>query len=137
MASIADRVCETSVTTGTGDFTLAGAVNASYRTFAAAFTTSDVPYYVAVAVDANGNPTGQWECGQSTGYGSSAVLTRSTILSNSDGSTSAVAFTAGTKQVFNAVPTSFFTGISSSFSVLSSSLSALGNIVAHTIYGGM
>jgi hypothetical protein len=107
MASLADRVCETSVTTGTGNFTLAGAVNASYRTFAAGFPSSGTPYYTIVSVDANGNPTGQWECGKSTGYGSSAVLTRSTILSNSDGSTSAVAFTAGTKQVFNAAVTSF------------------------------
>lgn len=133
MASLADRVCETTVTTGTGDFTLAGVVNASYRTFAAGFPSSGTPYYVAVAVDANGNPTGQWECGQSTGYSSSAVLTRSTILSNSDGSTSAVAFTAGTKQVFNAAPATLLEIITP----LNSSVTAMNARLAHTLYGGI
>ena len=126
MASIADRVCETSVTTGTGDFTLAGAVNASYRTFAAAFTTSDVPYYVAVAVDANGNPTGQWECGYPSAYAGGTVMPRTTILSNSNGDTSPVAFTAGTKQILNAAPTALL-GL----------IAPLNSIVVHTLYGGI
>jgi hypothetical protein len=126
MASLADRVCETSVTTGTGDFTLAGAVNASYRTFAAAFTTADVPYYVAVAVDANGNPTGQWECGYPSAYAGGALMPRTTILSNSNGDTSPVDFTAGTKQVLNAAPTALL-GL----------ISGLTARVSHTFYGGI
>jgi hypothetical protein len=133
MASLADRVCETSVTTGTGDFTLAGAVNASYRTFAAAFTTSDVPYYVAVAVDANGNPTGQWECGYPSAYAGGVLMPRTTILSNSNGDTSPVDFTAGTKQVINAAPTALLGLISG----LASSAAALTARVSHTFYGGI
>ena len=39
-----DRVQETSTTTGTGDFTLSGAVT-GFRTFASRYSTGDTLYY--------------------------------------------------------------------------------------------
>lgn len=112
MTSIADRVCETSVTTGTTAFGLGGAVNASYRTFSTAFSAADTPFYAAVAVDANGNPTGQWETGQDSNYGATNTLTRSLVFANSDGTTSPLDFAAGTKQIFNAAVSAYLTNAS-------------------------
>lgn len=91
-----DRVLETSTTTGTGSFTLAGAV-AGFRTFDSAVASADVvPYYIE-AVDANGVPTGDWETGIAT-YSGSNVLARSTVKRSSNGN-AAVNFSAGTKRV--------------------------------------
>lgn len=47
----------------------------------------------------DGGPTGQWEVGLGT-YADPDLLTRTTIYSNSNGDTSAVNFSAGTKDVF-------------------------------------
>lgn len=93
---IADRVFETSVTTGTGALTLAGAV-AGYRAFSAVCATNDTAYYVAFAVDANGNPSGDWEAGLGT-YSGANTLTRTTVHASSNAG-AAVNFAAGTKWV--------------------------------------
>ena len=96
MSKYADRVLETSTTTGASDFTLAGAVT-GYRTFNTAIGTGVTTDYAIVAVDGSGVPTGEWEVGE--GYlSSSTVLVRSVVLSSSTGS--AVSFAAGTKRVF-------------------------------------
>jgi hypothetical protein len=96
MAKYADRVLETSTTTGTGDITLAGAVT-GYRTFNAAIGTQVNFDYCIVAVDGSGVPTGDWEVGE--GYlSASTTLVRSVLLSSSTGA--AVSFSAGTKRVF-------------------------------------
>lgn len=115
MTWFADRICEVSTTTGTGAFTLAGAVNASYRTFAQGFAAASTPYYAIVAIDANGNPTGQWECGYDSNFGAGTTLNRSVVLSNSSGNTSLIDFSSGTKQVTNVLPSAFL----SPFTVLS------------------
>lgn len=91
-----DRVLETSTTTGTGDFTLAGAVT-GFRTFASVCSTSDTAYYYIEGVDANGIPTGEWETGLGT-YSGANKLTRTTVLASSNAG-SAVSFSAGTKRV--------------------------------------
>jgi len=93
----ADRVLETTTTTGTGDITLAGAVT-GYRTVNAAIGTNVLFGYAIVAVDGSGVPSGEWEVG--LGYLSgSTTLVRSALYSSSTGS--AINFSAGTKRVFN------------------------------------
>ncbi len=93
---VADRIMESSVTTGTGAFTLAGAYTA-YRAFSAVCATNDTAYYVIEAIDANGNATGDWEAGLGT-YSGANTLTRTTVLASSNAG-AAVNFAAGTKRV--------------------------------------
>lgn len=94
---IADRVLETSTTTGTGAYTLAGAV-AGYRTFASAGATNgDTARVYVEAVDANGVPTGDWETGRYT-WGTGGTLARTQIEASSNGG-AAVNWAAGTKRL--------------------------------------
>ena len=95
---IADRVRETSTTTGTGNFTLAGAVT-GYQTFDAVLDTSDTTYYT-IADQSGAN----FEVGIGT-FTAPATLARTTILSSSNGG-SVVTFGAGTKDVFISLPAS-------------------------------
>lgn len=105
----ADRVLETTTSTGTGALTLGGALT-GYQAFSDALTNADTVYYSVFAVDGSGNPSGDWETGLGT-Y-SSGTLTRTTVQSSSN-SGSAVDFASGTKWVmatataaaFDALPT--------------------------------
>ena len=100
MSDFADRVMETSTTTGTGSITLSGAVT-GYRTFNAAVGTNVPIYYCIEAVDGSGNPTGDWEVG--AGFlSASTTLVRGVITSSN--SNALVNFTAGTKRVFCTAP---------------------------------
>lgn len=97
MAHVSEpRVLETSTTTGTGALTLAGAIT-GFRTFASVCSTSDTCLYYIEAVDGDGVPTGDWECGLGT-YSAANELTRTTPVRSSN-SGSAVSFAAGTKRV--------------------------------------
>ena len=96
---INDRVKETSTTTGTGAMALGGAVT-GFETFAAGIGNSNTTYY---AIFNTG--TTEWEVGYGTLDGSSANLTRTTVLSSSN-SDSAVDFASGTKDVFCTMPAS-------------------------------
>lgn len=92
-----DRVLESSTTTGTGALTLAGALT-GFRAFGTVMTSpSDTCYYALWAVDASGNPTGDYEEGLGT-YSASNTLTRTTILRSSN-SNAVVSLAAGTKYV--------------------------------------
>jgi hypothetical protein len=84
----ADRVQETTTTTGTGAITLAGAV-AGFRTFASVMATNDTCYYVIQG-------TTEWEVGVGT---FNTTLTRTTVQSSSNAG-ALVNFSAGTKNVF-------------------------------------
>ena len=95
----ADRVKETSTETGTGDFTLAGAV-AGYISFNTAFGTDQAVRYCIEAVDGDGVPTGQWEVGKGH-LSTSTELVRDIVESNSAGTQTQLNFSAGTKNVFN------------------------------------
>lgn len=96
MTYLADRVQETTATTGTGTVTLAGAV-AGYRTFATAFGASPVQVsYLIVSGTA-------WEVGVGTFNGTTS-LARDTVLSSSN-SNSAITL-AGTSNVFCTAPAS-------------------------------
>lgn len=92
----ADRVRETSTSTGTGALTLAGAV-AGFRTFGSVLANGDTAYYVAANRDA-----AEWEVGLGT-WNTGGTLTRTTVLSSSNAN-AAVNFSAGTKDVHLTIP---------------------------------
>ena len=96
MATYADRVLETSTSTGTGNITLAGAV-VGYRAFSPAMALNVLTDYVIEGVDASNVPTGEWETG--SGYlSASTTLVRS--KPNAGSAATPVSFSAGTKRVF-------------------------------------
>lgn len=93
---ITDRVLESSTTTGTGVFTLAGA-SLGFRSFASVCSVADTVWYYIEGVNSFGQPTGEYEYGLGT-YSGVNQLTRTTVRGSSNGG-SAVNFTAGTKLV--------------------------------------
>ena len=106
---IADRVRETSTTTGTGTLTLAGAVS-GFQTFSTAIGNTNTCYYTIV----NGS---EWEVG--LGTVAAGTLARTTVLKSSNAG-SAVDFSAGTKDVFATYP--------ADKSVLGSTAKTLGGV---------
>ena len=88
----ADRVLDSSTSTGTGAFVVSGTPAAGYRTFSAVMSVGDTCYY-----SIQGQTTSEWEVGLGT-YSSANTLTRTTIYSSSNAG-SAVTFSAGTKNV--------------------------------------
>jgi hypothetical protein len=95
---INDRVKETSTTTGTGTFNLAGA-ETGYESFVSGVGTTNTTYY---AIELNA--AGEWEVGIGTvTSGSPDTLSRDTIISSSN-SDAAVTFSSGTKNVFCTLP---------------------------------
>ena len=92
-----DRVKETSTTTGTGAFTLAGAVS-GFETFSAGIGGSNTTYYCIFH-----NGTTEFEVGFGTLNSGASTLTRTYIISSSN-SDAAVNFSAGSKEVFCTVP---------------------------------
>lgn len=95
---LADRVQETTTTTGTGTVTLAGAVS-GFRSFAAVGNGNSTFYTI---VDSTGS---DWEIGVGTYTLSGTTLSRDTVLSSSNAG-SLVNFSAGTKNVFVTFPAS-------------------------------
>ena len=93
---IKDRVKETSTTTGTGTFTLAGAAT-GFQSFSA-IGNGNTTFYTIALVGGS-----EWEVGIGTYTSSGTTLSRDTILSSSN-SGSAVNFSAGTKDVFVTYP---------------------------------
>lgn len=93
---ITDRVLESSTTTGTGVFTLAGA-SLGFRSFASVCSVADTVWYYIEGVNSFGQPTGEYEYGLGT-YSGANQLTRTTVRGSSNGG-AAVNFTAGTKLV--------------------------------------
>ena len=92
-----DRVKETSTTTGTGTFDLAGAVS-GFESFVAGIGNSNTTYYAIV------NENGEFEVGLGTVTDAATdTLSRDTIISSSN-SDAAVNFTAGGKTVFCTLP---------------------------------
>ena len=96
---INDRVKVTSTTTGTGAMALGAAVT-GFETFAAGIGNSNTTYYCIF-----NQGTTEFEVGLGTLDGSSANLTRTTVISSSN-SDSAVNFGSGTKDVFCTLPAS-------------------------------
>lgn len=93
---LADRVRETTTTTGTGTVTLGGAAT-GFQTFAAIGNGNSTYYTIA------GQGTNEWEVGIGTYTSSGTTLSRDTVLSSSN-SGSLVNFSSGTKDVFVTQP---------------------------------
>jgi hypothetical protein len=111
-----DRVKETSTTTGTGTFSLAGA-ETGYESFVSGIGTGNTTYY---AIELNS--AGEFEVGIGTVTDASPdTLSRTTIISSSN-SDSAVNFSAGTKNVFCTLPAK---------RAMSPSMTATGYVVTH------
>ena len=121
-----DRVKETSTTTGTGTFTLAGAV-LGFETFSTAIGNTNTTYYSIV------NENGEFEVGLGTvGAG---TLARTTILSSSN-SDAAVNFSAGTKDVFCTLPASKAVILDSSGNIVANNGSNLTSLNADNLASG-
>jgi hypothetical protein len=93
---LADRVQETTTTTGTGTVTLLGAVQ-GFQSFSAVGNANTTYYTIA------GQGTTEWEVGLGTYTSSGTTLSRDTVLGSSN-SGSLVNFSAGTKNVFVTYP---------------------------------
>jgi hypothetical protein len=95
---VADRVQETTTSTGTGTITLVGAAT-GFQSFAVIGNGNTTTYTIA---DATGS---DWEVGIGTYTSSGTTLSRDIVLSSSN-SGSLVNFGAGTKNVFVTLPSS-------------------------------
>ena len=93
---LADRVKETTTTTGTGTVTLLGA-STGYQSFAAIGNGNSTYYTIA------GQSSSEWEVGIGTYTSAGTTLSRTTVLASSN-SGSLVTFSAGTKDVFVTYP---------------------------------
>ena len=95
---VADRVKETTTTTGTGTVTLLGA-STGFQSFAVIGNANTTYYTIA------GQTGSEWEVGVGTYSSSGTTLARTTVLSNSSATQpSALSFSAGTKDVFVTYP---------------------------------
>ena len=92
---VADRVQETTNTTGTGAYTLGGAVS-GFQTFASEVSNADTVYY---SITDNVN----FEVGLGTYASSGGTITRTTVFTSSN-SNNAVNWGAGTKNIFLTYP---------------------------------
>lgn len=98
MSEFADRVKDTTTTTGTGDITLSGTAPTGYVTFNTAFGTAGRKFYYCISSSGGS----EWEVGK--GYlSASTTLVRSQVTASSN-SGSAVNFSAGTKDVICTIP---------------------------------
>ena len=91
-----DRVQETTVTSGTSDFVLGGAVT-TFQSFAV-IGNGNTTYYTAVD-----SSSSAWEVGIGTYSTTGPTLTRDTILASSSGG-SKISFSGGVKNVFVTYP---------------------------------
>jgi len=96
---LADRVKETTTTTGTGTVTLLGA-STGYQSFSA-IGNGNTTYYTIAAQTGT-----EWEVGIGTYTSSGTTLARTTVISSSN-SGSLVNFSAGTKDVFVTYPAEY------------------------------
>ena len=93
--TVSDRIKETTTTTGTGTYTLGGAVT-GFETFTANLSNSDTTYYACT----DGT---DFEVGLGTFTSSGTTLARTTILSSSN-SNNAVSWSSGTRTIFCTLP---------------------------------
>ena len=113
---INDRVKETSTTTGTGTFSLAGATT-GFETFVSGVGDGNTTYY-SIVLDG----TNEFEVGVGTVTDASPdTLSRDTVISSSN-SDNKVDFSSGSKTVFCTLPAS---------RAMSPSMTATGYVVTH------
>lgn len=119
---IKDRVKEGTTTSGTGDITLAGSSFATFVPFNSYMTNGDTSYY---AIEHTSSGIDEWEVGLGT-WNTGNTLSRTTVLAGSAG-TSAVDFSAGTKNIFMTYPSAI-----AAFTDGSGDLSSLIGLGNHT-----
>lgn len=95
--ALADRVKDTTTTTGTGTVTLSGTAPAGFQNFSAVGDGNSTYYTITAA--------SEWEVGIGTYTASGTALSRDTVLSSSNAG-SLVSFAAGSKDVFVTLPAS-------------------------------
>lgn len=118
---LADRVQETSTTAGTGALTLSGAVG-GFQSFAIV-GNGNTCYYTIV----DGT---EWEVGIGTYSTTGPTLARTTVLSNSSGTTSPLSLSSAAKPVFLTYPSEKSVNLDASGNV-----SPLGTIASGTWQG--
>ena len=94
---VADRVRETTTSTGTGTITLSGTAPTGFQTFGTGIGNANNTFYTI----AGGS---EWEVGIGTYTAAGTTLSRDTVLASSAGGTTKVTFSAGTKDVFVTYP---------------------------------
>lgn len=94
---IADRVKDSTTTTGTGTVTLSGTAAVGYQNFSVIGNGNTTYYTIA------GQGTSEWEVGLGTYSSAGPTLARTTVFASSN-SGSLVSFSAGTKDVFVTYP---------------------------------
>ena len=113
----ADRVKETTSTTGTGTYTLSDVAAVGFQSFSAALTDADqVSYCVTDGTD--------WEVGAGTYTATGTTLSRDSITSSSNSGT-AVIWSAGDKDIFITASASTFNGAATASEVVALAI-ALG-----------
>ena len=117
---LADRVRETTTTTGTGSVTLAGAYT-GFQTFSAGVGNANSTYYTIANVS-----TGEYEVGIGTYSSGGNLLSRTTVLASSNGG-SLVNFSAGTKDAFVTQPAERALYVASAGTGLESQVTAFTN----------
>lgn len=95
---LADRVKDTTTTTGTGAVTLSNVAPTGFRTFGAAIGGGNSTYYTIA-----GQGSSEWEVGIGTYTAAGTSLSRDTVLASSNAN-APVNFSAGTKDVFVTYP---------------------------------
>jgi hypothetical protein len=95
MPAFADRVKDTTTSTGTGSITLSGSPPTGFQSFNAAYGTGVTFFYCIVG-------GAQWEVGQ--GILSAATTLVREVVTASSNAGSLVNFSAGSKDVFVTIP---------------------------------
>ena len=111
MPALADRVQETSTTTGTGNFTLLGAVT-NYQDFNTAIGQN-----IEFSYTIRHQTLAEWETG--FGYLSASTTLVRTEARESSNSGALVNFSAGTKDVFATIITDSYMDIGQAYALMS------------------
>lgn len=122
---LADRVKETTATTGTGTITLAGAAT-GFQSFAVVGNGNTAYYCIAGG--------SEWEVGIGTYTAAGTLLSRDTVLSSSNAG-ALVSFSAGTKDVFVTYPASYSFGTAQTLAIASGGTGATTAATARTNLG--
>lgn len=93
--TLGNNIAETTTTTGTGSYLLAGVVSAGYRPFADGGNGAIIPYKVENAA----KTISEW--GYGTYDSATNTLARTTIVGNYLGTTAAINWTSGTKNIYS------------------------------------
>ena len=127
---IADRVKDSTTTTGTGTVTLSGTAATGYQNFSVIGNGNTTYYTIA------GQGTTEWEVGIGTYTTAGPTLARTTVLSSSNAG-AAVNFSAGTKDVFVTYPSEYATFTGAGQAIVLNNATASVSFTINTGYNGM